>query len=183
MKTNELIEMIKYWEVADNKPQEDRGNYTVYEWRIVDQASGQVYRYVGCTRNGIKARLQSGHGYDGQYAGQIIDLFGFLNLTCVEVVTGISTKEEAEFIEKQVIAIRKPNLNRNNGGTGNVKGAQYDTGHYVQATKNGIKEVIIKGIHLASYGRDFKEKEYKLIDLLEEINNINGIERIRLRFT
>ena len=44
MKTNELIEMIKYWEVADNKPQEDRGNYTVYEWRIVDQASGQVYR-------------------------------------------------------------------------------------------------------------------------------------------
>lgn len=49
--------------------------------------------------------------------------------------------------------------------------------------KNGIKEVVITGIHLASYGREFKEKEYKLIDLLEEINNINGIERIRLRFT
>ena len=47
--------------------------------------------------------------------------------------------------------------------------------------KNGIKEVVITGIHLASYGRDFKN-EYKLIDLLEDINKIDGIERIRLRF-
>ena len=141
MKKNELFEdMVKFWEITDSKPQEDKGNYTVYEWRIVDKASGQVYRYVGCTRNGVKARLQNGHGYDGQYAGQIIDLFGFLNLTYKEVVTGISTKEEAEFIEKQVIAIRKPNLNRNNGGTGNVKGAQYNTGHYIEAIKNGSKQ-------------------------------------------
>ena len=43
----------------------------------------------------------------------------------------------------------------------------------------GIKEVIITGIHVASYGKDFKE-DYKLIDLLEEINKIDGIERIRL---
>ena len=49
--------------------------------------------------------------------------------------------------------------------------------------KQGIKEVVITGIHLASYGRDFKESEYRLIDLLEEINKIEGIERIRLRFT
>lgn len=48
----------------------------------------------------------------------------------------------------------------------------------------GIKEVVITGIHLASYGRDFKEKniKYGLIDLLEEINKIEGIQRIRLRF-
>ena len=46
-------------------------------------------------------------------------------------------------------------------------------------TKQGIKEVVITGIHVASYGKDFKE-EYRLIDLLEEINNIKGIERIRL---
>lgn len=44
---------------------------------------------------------------------------------------------------------------------------------------NGIKEVVITGIHVASYGKDFKEK-YQLIDLLEEINKIEGIERIRL---
>ena len=45
--------------------------------------------------------------------------------------------------------------------------------------KEGIKEVVITGIHVASYGKDFKEK-YRLIDLLEEINKIDGIERIRL---
>ena len=51
--------------------------------------------------------------------------------------------------------------------------------------KIGIKEVVITGIHLASYGRDFKEEniKYVLIDLLEEINKIEGIQRIRLRFT
>lgn len=45
--------------------------------------------------------------------------------------------------------------------------------------KEGIKEVVITGIHIASYGKDFKNG-YKLIDLLEEINRIEGIERIRL---
>ncbi len=45
--------------------------------------------------------------------------------------------------------------------------------------EQGIKEVVITGIHVASYGKDFSQ-EYKLIDLLEEINKIQGIERIRL---
>ena len=45
--------------------------------------------------------------------------------------------------------------------------------------KEGIKEVVITGIHIASYGKDFKQ-EYRLIDLLEEMNGIEGIERIRL---
>ena len=45
--------------------------------------------------------------------------------------------------------------------------------------KEGIKEVVITGIHIASYGKDFKQ-EYRLIDLLEEMNEIEGIERIRL---
>ncbi len=45
--------------------------------------------------------------------------------------------------------------------------------------KKDIKEVVITGIHIASYGKDFKE-HYELIDLLEEINKIEGIERIRL---
>lgn len=48
-----------------------------------------------------------------------------------------------------------------------------------EISKNGIKEVVITGIHIASYGKDFKE-EYRLIDLLQEINKIEGIERIRL---
>ena len=45
--------------------------------------------------------------------------------------------------------------------------------------EEGIKEVVITGIHIASYGKDFKEN-YHLIDLLEEINKIKSIERIRL---
>ena len=74
--------------------------------------------------------------------------------------------------------------------------------------QSGIKEVVITGIHLTSYGRDFKKEfiqdltdrgyiksenlglkenknninQYRLIDLLEAINKIDGIERIRLRF-
>ena len=44
---------------------------------------------------------------------------------------------------------------------------------------NGIKEVVITGIHVASYGKDLKNG-YKLIDLLEDINKIEGIKRIRL---
>ncbi len=45
--------------------------------------------------------------------------------------------------------------------------------------KQGIQEVVITGIHIASYGKDFKEN-YRLIDLLEQINQIDGIKRIRL---
>lgn len=44
---------------------------------------------------------------------------------------------------------------------------------------NGIKEVVITGIHVASYGIDF-DNNTRLIDLLEAIQKIDGIERIRL---
>ncbi len=43
----------------------------------------------------------------------------------------------------------------------------------------GFKEIILSGIHIASYGQDFKEG-YGLIDLLEELDGIEGIERIRI---
>lgn len=43
----------------------------------------------------------------------------------------------------------------------------------------GIKEVVITGIQVSAYGKDF-DNEYRLIDLLEKINKIDGIERIRL---
>lgn len=48
-----------------------------------------------------------------------------------------------------------------------------------QIAQKGIKEVVITGIHIASYGKDFEGK-YNLIDLLEDINKIEGIQRIRL---
>lgn len=45
--------------------------------------------------------------------------------------------------------------------------------------KRGIKEVIVTGIHIASYGKDFNYK-ITLINVLEAINKIDGIERIRI---
>lgn len=45
--------------------------------------------------------------------------------------------------------------------------------------KHGFKEIILSGIHTASYGVDLEEK-VTLIDLLEEIEEIDGIERVRI---
>ena len=45
--------------------------------------------------------------------------------------------------------------------------------------QKGIKEIVITGIHIASYGKDFKD-DYRLINLLEDLDKIDGIERIRL---
>ena len=45
--------------------------------------------------------------------------------------------------------------------------------------EEGIKEVVLTGIHIASYGKDFKE-DIALMDLLEAVQKVDGIERIRL---
>ncbi|ASW43668.1 tRNA (N(6)-L-threonylcarbamoyladenosine(37)-C(2))-methylthiotransferase MtaB [Clostridium isatidis] len=44
---------------------------------------------------------------------------------------------------------------------------------------HGFKEVILSGIHTASYGLDLEEK-INLIDIIEEIEKVEGIERIRI---
>ena len=43
----------------------------------------------------------------------------------------------------------------------------------------GFKEVVLTGIHVASYGKDLNSDE-TLIDILKEVNNIEGLKRIRL---
>ena len=48
-----------------------------------------------------------------------------------------------------------------------------------EIAEKGIKEVVITGIHVASYGIDF-DNNTRLIDLLEAIQKIDGIKRIRL---
>ncbi len=45
--------------------------------------------------------------------------------------------------------------------------------------KQGFKEVILSGIHIASYGQDLLER-YDLLDLLEAIEMIEGVERVRI---
>lgn len=44
---------------------------------------------------------------------------------------------------------------------------------------NGYKEVVLNGIHISSYGKDIHEQD-ALIRLIEDIDEIDGIERIRL---
>ena len=44
---------------------------------------------------------------------------------------------------------------------------------------NGYKEVVLTGIHLSSYGIDF-DGERHLLDLIQAVHGIDGIERIRL---
>jgi len=43
---------------------------------------------------------------------------------------------------------------------------------------NGFKEIVLTGIHIASYGKD--KKDYSLIDAIEKSAKVRGIERIRV---
>ena len=44
--------------------------------------------------------------------------------------------------------------------------------------KNGVKEIILVGIEVASYGKDLSETN--LFDVLDVLDNINGLDRVRL---
>ena len=44
---------------------------------------------------------------------------------------------------------------------------------------NGFKEIVLTGIHVASYGKDFKDGT-SLIDVIENVAKVDGIKRIRL---
>lgn len=45
--------------------------------------------------------------------------------------------------------------------------------------QNGFKEIVLTGIHVASYGKDFDDGS-SLIDVIENVASVDGIERIRL---
>ena len=54
---------------------------------------------------------------------------------------------------------------------------------------NGVRELVLTGIHLSSYGRDFKNKEERedfgdgaanLLELLTLLDSVEGIERLRI---
>lgn len=48
-----------------------------------------------------------------------------------------------------------------------------------ELAENGFKEIILSGVHTASYGVDL-EGNWSLVKVLEEINKVEGIERIRI---
>ena len=45
-------------------------------------------------------------------------------------------------------------------------------------TLSGFKEIVLTGIHVASYGKDIKNTS--LIDIIKKVHEIEGVERIRL---
>ena len=45
---------------------------------------------------------------------------------------------------------------------------------------NGYKEIVLTGIHVASYGKDVKDADTNLLTVIKAIDNIEGVERIRL---
>ena len=45
---------------------------------------------------------------------------------------------------------------------------------------NGYQEVVLTGIHLSSYGVDFKDEDENLLKLIKRIHAIEGVQRIRL---
>ena len=49
----------------------------------------------------------------------------------------------------------------------------------ITLANNGYKEVVLTGIHVASYGKDLKE-DIGILDVIKAVNDIDGIERIRL---
>lgn len=64
---------------------------------------------------------------------------------------------------------------------GNIVSRDIDS--IVEETKrladNDFKEIVLTGIHVASYGKDF-DSDITLIDVIEAVASVEGIERIRL---
>ena len=48
-----------------------------------------------------------------------------------------------------------------------------------ELAEKGYKEIVLTGIHLSSYGMDFKGEE-DLLSLIQEVHKVEGIRRIRL---
>ena len=46
-------------------------------------------------------------------------------------------------------------------------------------SENGYEEVVLTGIHVASYGKDLREENVNLLDVIKRINEIDEIKRIR----
>lgn len=52
------------------------------------------------------------------------------------------------------------------------------TDEVTSLVSNGFSEIVLTGIHLASYGKD--TKSHSLLDVIKEVSKIDGVRRIRL---
>ena len=62
---------------------------------------------------------------------------------------------------------------------GRVRSRRFENVIAERLAANGFKEVVLTGIHLSSYGVDFEEAT-GLLELIQAVNAVKGIERIRL---
>ena len=96
------------------------------------------------------------------------------------------TSDSMKILQSLLDNIYEARIDRNNYWLNYVIDKRYErlVSEIEKIAKEGIKEVVITGIHVASYGKDFDNentsKKIRLIDLLEAINKIDGIDRIRL---
>ncbi|NLL07314.1 MAG: tRNA (N(6)-L-threonylcarbamoyladenosine(37)-C(2))-methylthiotransferase MtaB [Clostridiaceae bacterium] len=56
--------------------------------------------------------------------------------------------------------------------------AEYVLDEVKKLVLNGYKEIVLTGIHIASYGKDIKNTS--LLDIIKNVHEIEGVERIRL---
>jgi len=49
-----------------------------------------------------------------------------------------------------------------------------------ELVKNGVGEIVLVGIEIASYGKDLEGENISLVDVVEQVSKINGLKRIRL---
>lgn len=63
---------------------------------------------------------------------------------------------------------------------GNIRSRELENSvnEAVNLVKSGYKEIVLVGIHLASYGKE--KKNINLLDLIDALSKIEGLERIRL---
>ena len=113
-------------------------NYTVYKHT---SPSGKVY--IGITGIEVENRWQKGRGYKGQVFYNAIEKYGWDNILH-EIVAENLTKEEAEYMEVELIAKYKSTdskygYNVANGGNSN--------GKHSEETKQKIRDVNIGKTH------------------------------------
>lgn len=63
---------------------------------------------------------------------------------------------------------------------GNIRSRKPDNilSEVTTLAKEGFKEIVLTGIHVASYGKDLKDTN--LLEIIKKVHDVEGIERIRL---
>lgn len=112
----------------------------------------------------------------GQYVGDIMQVYEFedLSLTEYEGKTRAFIKIQEgcnQYCTYCIIPYARGNIRSRN--------KELVLQEVNRLSEAGYREVVLTGIHIASYGMDLNQKNY-FLELLKEINKVSGIYRVRL---